>query len=305
MRRRQYMQTAGSLAVLPMNSLYVQQDEPDLLETIATEFFESLPDSEERRSEAVTSCANALCEAQKTISAEVMNSVREGGATVDDFIRRLRFGVRTLNEYNITTVVEESTLERSGQRVDKLTSYLPLLGSFNNLCDAACKVETPNPSSEQVKDFLFAAIAFGVEIGLWSIGAPYKIAFKGTRFVANKTFLRFARHGCRGCVALAMSEIHWAIRGTIYSDAVTQNKIQFIYEQVDDLHTKSQALEYDADLDYSYEEIREIVQQEDSNGGSAVGPTDSEGFLEGLLDFNLNFDFDITLPKIPNISDVW
>lgn len=303
MKRRGYLKSAGSIAIFPIDSFFLQQKTSDQLDTIAREFFDALPDSETERSEAVTDCANALCTAQRAVSKEVIDLVREGGATVDDFIRHLRFGIRTLNEFNITTAVDETTLERSQRATSKLTQYLPLLGSFNNLCDAACKVETPNPDADQVQKFLFAAIAFGIEIGLWSVGAPFNIAFKGTRFVANRTFLRFTRHGCRGCVALAMSEIHWAIRGTIYSDGVTQSNVQFVYKQITELQSESRKIDYDVDLDYTHEEIRNIVEQGEGGGGALLGPVESEGPLEGLLDFDFSFDFNITLPELPSLSD--
>lgn len=288
--------SVGSLAVLPTDLLFSQEDETDPLHNIATGYFSALPTRENKRSQAITDCANALCKARRTVSEETVESVRDGSADVEDFISHLRFGVRILNEHGITTAIDETTLERGQRATGELTKYLPLIGSFNNLVHAACRVETPDPSSEQVEHFLFAAMAFGIEIGLWSTGAPFTIAFRGTRFIANKTFLRFARHGCRGCVALAMSEIHWAIRGTIYSDAVTEDNIQYVFEQMRELQNEAENIDYNVDLDYSLEEIREIAEKEGTTGGGAMGPVNSEDSQEGPLD--------IPFPEFPSLPDI-
>ena len=225
----------------------------------------------------------------------------DGGDSASDIVRRLQFGVRILNEYDITSKIDESMIEAGRKDLDDYTRYLPLVGSFNNLCEAACAVETPDPDPGTVKEFLFATAAFGLEVALWTIGTLYKMAWRGTRFIANRTFLRFARHGCRSCIALLMSELHWAIRGSIYGEVVTESKVEFVWNQIQDLQTEAEDIEYDVDLDYSYEEIQELVESEGAEGAVGVFPQEKEEPLEQFIpDFEMP-ELDIELPNLSEL----
>ena len=269
----------------------------------AEEYFDALPATKSDRNDTVVACANRLCAAEKTVSNAVIDAVVNGGASADTIVRRVQFGVRILNEYEITDTVDEAMVAAGRRDLGQYTRYLPLVGSFNNLCDAACGVETPNPDPEAVKDFLFAAASFGLEVLLWVIGTPYKMAWRGTRFVANRTFLRFANHGCTGCFALVMSELHWAIRGSVYGDVVTEDTVEFVWQQIQEVESTGREWGYDVNLDYSSKEIRSIVQDEAKNSnssGSGVFPQENRGLVERLLpNFELpNIEFEIDIPTL-------
>jgi hypothetical protein len=130
-----------------------------------------------------------------------MSAIVDSGSDTNELLRRVQFGIRILNEHQLTDAIDESMLATTRETLGKGTKYLPLLGSFDNLRRAACAVEPPDRNPEDVEDFLYATAAFGLEVVLWSIGAPYKMAWCGTRFVSNRTFFRFARHGCDSCIA--------------------------------------------------------------------------------------------------------
>lgn len=101
-----------------------------------------------------------------------------------------------------------------------------------------------------------------MEIELWSVGAPYKMAWRGTRFIANRTFLRFAHYGCTRCIAFAMSELHWGIRATLYGDVVEEDKIVFVWNEIQDLKDFAGTLEEEEDynMDMDREDIVGILQ---------------------------------------------
>ncbi len=301
MKRRTFIKTT---AVTPIaaSGVVTAQEERSVIDNLSDGYFDALPETKANRNSTVIECANELCSTRKAISEDVLNTVVNGGDSASDVVRRLQYGVRILNEYNITDKIDESMIKTGRRDIGDYTRYLPLVGSFNNLCEAACAVETPDSNPEAVKDFLFATAAFGLEVALWTIGTPYKMAWSGTRFIANRTFLRFARHGCRGCIALLMSELHWAIRGSIYGEVVTESNVEFVWDQIQDLKTKAEDINYDVDLNFTYEEIQELVGSE---GGGAVGifHQEKEGPIERLIpDIEIpDFDFSIDLPNLDDL----
>ena len=294
MKRRTFLK-ATAVTPIAASGEVTALKEKSTVNDVADSYFDALPETKTERNDTVIQCANELCSARKAISGETLNAVVDSGESVSDVVRRLQFGVRLLNEYNITDKIDESMIESGRRDLSKYTRYLPLIGSFNNLCNAACVVETPDPNPEAVKEFLFASAAFGLEVVLWTIGTPYKMAWRGTRFIANRTFLRFARHGCRGCIALLMSELHWAIRGSVYGEAVTDSNVEFVWDQIQNLKTDAEEWNYDVNLDFTYDEIQNLIAPE---GGSAVGmfPQEKEGLIERYIP-----DFDLELPNLPEL----
>lgn len=300
MKRRDILRAAASLpAILPGAATATV---PSVDEAFSAGYFDALPDTKAKRNDAVVGCANRLCQAQRTISEPVLQSVVEGIKSADSIIRRLTFAVRTLTEYDITTKIDEAMIEAGREDLSDYTRYIPLVQSFNNLCSAACAIETPAPNSEAIRAFLVAVVAFGAEVALWTVGAPYKIAWGGTRYIANRTLLRFARHGCRGCIALLMSELHWAIRGSVYGEVVTESNLEFVWDRIQELQHAAERWGYDVDLAYSYAEVREIVESRDSQRGGALGPLpqEREGPIKRLLSaIELpDFNFKITVPDL-------
>lgn len=303
MKRRTFLKAT---AATPLVATPVSASEDDVdFEDIAENFFDALPDEKAERNDAVVGCANELCEATKLISSDEIDAIVDRGGSADDAIRRAQFGVRILTEYNLTDAIDESMIESGRRDLGKATRYIPLFGSFNNLLKSACAVETPDPDPEAVTDFIYSSIAFGIEVALWTIGAPYQMAWSGTRFIANRTFLRFAGHGCSGCVAFLMSEIHWAIRASVYGHGVTENRVQFVWEEIQGLQEDAEEWDYEVDLDYSYDEIRELIQSEGGGGAVGVFPQEKEEPLERLLpDFEPpEFDFEIELPSLSDLFD--
>lgn len=301
MKRRTFLK-ATAVTPIAASGVVTAQERSSVVDDVTEDYFDALPETKADRNSTVVECANELCSTREAISEEVLNTVVDGGGSVSDVVRRLQYGVRILNEYNITDKIDESMIETGRRDLSDYTRYLPLVGSFNNLCEAACAVETPDPNPEAVKDFLFATAAFGLEVALWTIATPYKMAWSGTRFIANRTFLRFARHGCRGCIALLMSELHWAIRGSIYGEVVTESNVEFVWDQIQDLKAEAEEIDYDVDLDFTYEEIQELVGSE---GGGAVGmfPQEKEGPIQQLIpDIEIpDFDFSIDHPNLDDL----
>jgi len=296
MERRTFLK-ATAVTPIAASGVVNAQEGSRVVDDVSKGYFDVLPETKADSNSTVVECANELCSARKAVSEEVLNAVVDGGGSASDVVRRLQFGVRILNEYDITDRIDESMIEAGRRDLSDYTRYLPLVGSFNNLCEASCAVETPDPNPEAVKDFLFAAAAFGLEVALWTIGTPYKMAWNGTRFIANRTFLRFARYGCRGCIALLMSELHWAIRGTVYGEVVTESNVEFVWNQIQELKTEAEEVDYDVDLNFTYKEIQDLIGSE-SGGAVGMFPQEKEGPIERYVpDFEMP-DFEIDVPSV-------
>lgn len=294
--RRMFLKTAtaASFVSFPVGAGagHTEPNHNHKLENVVKEYFRALPDEKEKRNAAVVQCANRLCSTKEAIAEETIEAVAEKGERVDRALIRAKFGARALTELNLTSAIDESMIVAGRQTVDEYTKYLPLLGSFNNLRAASCAVNADNP--ESIKRFLFAALTFGVEVTLWSIGAPYQMAWKGTRFVSNRTFLRLAKHGCQSCVALAMSELHWAIRGSVYAadEVASENRLEFVVQETKRVEDYANGLQdetgYEVELTVREDQIKrqlDEVGSEVEGVGGPLGPTSSgsKGPLDGLL----------------------
>ena len=225
MKRRRFLMAAGSTPLITTGvSATSEPVDPGF---IGEHFFDALRNVEDqRRGEVLVECANALC-LQERISEQITAEIAGNTDSINTHIRRARFGVRILNENNITHAIDESMVQEVENRSRHYTRFIPLIGSFNNLQHAACQIGD-EPTEEEVRKFLYASIAFGLEVGLWHSAMPYRMAWDGTRFVSNRTFLRYINHSCNGCIALAMSELHWALRSIPYT-VVDDSKVEFVW----------------------------------------------------------------------------
>jgi hypothetical protein len=206
MHRRTFLESAASASTLTPSADRTEGTENDA----AVSFFEPLGELDEAtRGELVVDCANALCVADELPSSDVETLVSDI-TTANTAIRRVRFAVRALNEYNLTRVIDESMIEEISDRATPVTRFTPLFGSYRNLQATACAIGS-NLDPDSVRAFLFACLAFGLEVILWHRNLPYQMAWNGTRFATPRSFLRYA-NGCSSCIAAVMSELHWALR---------------------------------------------------------------------------------------------
>lgn len=300
MKRRHFLTVVG--ASTGVTAVPVSAETDQRLQTIGQSFFESLQQySEDDRGVLLRECTNALCVEDK-ISEEETDEIVEDVDDINHHIRRIRFGIRVLNEHNISTAIDESMVTKVEQRAGNATRFVPLVGSFNNLQAAACAVG-PEPDAEDAEQFLYACLAFGLEVGLWYSTVPYQMAWRGTRFASNRTLLRYANHGCNGCIAFAMSELHWALRSIPYATVSEDRVEEFVFNEIERLRTVAQNEEYEVDVEFSREEITELVgpSLESVGGGGAVAAPPS-GQSTGLPDEYLIFGLISSLATLYIVS---
>lgn len=296
-KRRSYL---SAVVVTPLTAtrgiqIVSAMKDPDHYFGIARHFFDPLRDSDMNSQEMIVGCANELCRTRRTVSEQTLESVINGSRSADNLLRRLRIAVGIFNEFNITTIVSESMVEVGERELRTYTRFIPLVGSFNNLLNAACQVSPNEP--ETLEDFLYASLAFGLEVALWAHGAPYKMAWRGTRFISNRTFLRFARFGCHRCIALVMSELHWALRNAIYAEVVSKDRMEFVLKELRRLQRFAEERDYEVDIEASKDGVERVIQEGESReapGGSVTaGDT---GPLGGILP-------DLPELEVPDLSD--
>lgn len=292
MQRRKFLALAASSPLVTTQSVSAATELEE--EDLSKNYFSALPASRTERRTAVKDSANQICETTQFISQNELEQLADMGKGVDEALQTAQFTVKILNDYNITTAVTEADIETARWDVSDYTRYVPLVQSYMNLRETACAVHIEKP--ETVRAFLFATLAFGLEVALWTTGAPYKLAWRGTRYVANRTFLRFAHHGCSGCIAFAMSELHWAIRGTVYG-VVEDDQFEFVWKQIQAMNQTAASLgdkggQYRVELDRS--DVVALLDESDKDGISG-GPMPREkdnGILDGIL------------PEVPSFDDL-
>lgn len=186
--------------------------------------FYNVSRNQSKRREASLNAATELCEYDRGFEGQAKASAfKAGGSTAKTTSRRLDFAAQIVNE-KLGGSVERAGFSGLRDGVKKTTKYVPLLGSYNDLAQKSC-LASKKRTNESIEEFHIAALMFGVDAALVAGTVYYQPAFAGTRFVANsasKLGLYRLRYLCGNrCWALAMSEVHWAMRGTMLG--VTSN----------------------------------------------------------------------------------
>jgi len=179
---------------------------------------------------------------------ETLNAVVDSGESVSDVVRRLQFGVRLLNEYNITDKIDESMIESGRRDLSKYTRYLPLIGSFNNLCNAACVVETRIQTQKRSK-----SSSSRQRRSVWKLSygpSVLRTRWHGEEHASSPTAHSSGSPGtdAEGVSRSTDERTPLAIRGSVYGEAVTESNVEFVWDQIQNLKTDAEEWNYDANL---------------------------------------------------------
>lgn len=180
-------------------------------------FYAGLPENESERRGVILNSSERLCQFDQKYEGEVTAEMLEdGGTTTENAVRRAHYAAEITNEFNGEVPV--APLDDLRKRSGDVTKYAPLLASYNQMSDKAC-VAAGERTDTAIHEYQIAVVMFGVDAMLISTGAFYRPAFAGTRFTANKASqlgLYRLRYVCGNrCWALAMSEVHVALRGSM------------------------------------------------------------------------------------------
>jgi hypothetical protein len=172
--------------------------------------------------------------------------------------------VEVLHENNLAKIIDVSLLNSIGKRADIVVRYAPLLGSVNNVLNKAEafataikeRTEFSDGLSELQRtrylDFVLSIACLCLEVGLIWVGAPFKLAWKGTHqifFARSGTLFRLGRYGGDRFVAFFMSEVHWELREALFDDVVTTEKARWVTNEVNEFRREPQFTELKNDAD--------------------------------------------------------
>jgi len=178
------------------------------IQSLFSGFYSKLGDADQQRRETTIQTAQQLCSSTQDFGnvSNAASAVAEGKEST----RRLDFAVQIINE-NFNEQLSRSAISDLRGATNRASRFVPVVGSFNAMHSDACAVAS-DPTQEAIEDYYISTMSFGVEVGMAQVGF-YRSAFRGTRYVANNANLAKLRTVCGDrCYALAMSEIHWALR---------------------------------------------------------------------------------------------
>ncbi|QCS44740.1 hypothetical protein [Natrinema versiforme] len=248
----------------------LNETEQQRVQELVTGFYDNLDETVEndsKRRAVVLESAEKLCEKDRTFENELNRSMlKEGGDATGDAVRRADYAAQIANEFNSDVPVDPLGDIRDG--TSEVTKYAPLIGSYNQMSDKACaasELQTEDAASEEqmeeaIQEYQIATVMFGVDAMLISTGAFYQPAFVSTRFAANKASqlgLYRLRYVCGNrCWALAMSEVHVWVRGSMLTG--TSALLRQAGEMGADLNQEDLeaiADEHDTDVDKMLENV--------------------------------------------------
>jgi hypothetical protein len=167
---------------------------------------------------------------------DIVSAVNTASAGRTD-LRSFSRLVEVLHENNLAGIIDESLLNSIGGQADRVVKYAPLLGAVNNVLKKAeaFSTEPAGRRREEYVNFILSIACLCLEAGLMWVGAPYKLAWKGTHtifFARSGTLFRLGRYGGDRFVAFFMSEIHWELREAIFDDVITTDRARWVAKEV-------------------------------------------------------------------------
>ncbi|WP_255170073.1 hypothetical protein [Natrononativus amylolyticus] len=196
---------------------------------------------------------------------DVGDAAEEVAAVESDFSRqtfRAQHLLALLNERGMVATLGPDDIKAVRQQVQSHTRYLPLVGSFNNVVQAASDVEEDDQQS--VRHFYLAVAAFAVEVLFFKFAIGYPLAFRGTNVLATQsTFARLLQRTSPKMHGLILSEVHWALRQGISraSGVIAASTLTFVYDITQELKDEGIQSEIDGlpdEIDIDRDEIADI-----------------------------------------------
>lgn len=307
-KRRGFLTTVGSAVAYPALSSRALAERGSVhdveFEKLTTGIFAELPDGSKDLRDELASLANAIVRNGELIEWRLINEGFSSVGVAEDLLRRTEFVIQILHNHHVGNYLDEAWIASTRSRFKIVTRFLPMVTSYNNLYRSARHLDRivehahslSVVSDEVFEDFTYSIATFALELGLWTVGTPYKMAWVGTRFISNRTLLRMLHYLDNRLVALLMSEIHWKIREAIYANIsanhieATAEEVTYILGKFDELaqfavaqsvKTSSGSYLHEVDLAISRSELRRY---------DFMGPPDSSDGRDGILSW-FGFDF--------------
>lgn len=204
--------------------------------------------------------------------------------------------LEAFHEHGLASYIDENYLYALGGKADVVLRYAPLIGSMNNVLKTA-ETFANAPEGDRRGEyelFVLTIVCFCLELGLFYVGAPYKLAWKGTHkifFARSGTLFRLGRYGGDRFVGFIMSEVHYELREALFDNVVAADKAQWVIEQVNEQHEipeftslRDEGSEYVENVqEFTKDELKQHeYAQEFIKGSAQVGYGWTSEFVESL-----------------------
>lgn len=270
-------------------------------EKLITNFYTKLPDTPEELRDVLEDVANIIHENGRKIDEPLIEKALSSIGDAEELARRTKFVIDILHNNDLGNYLDDTWVVAARNNLKVITRFLPLATSFNNLYLHAKDLDNTVKEKLEVKDekyetFGYALLAFAIEVGFFCYGTPYRMAWRGTRFVSNRTLLRVGEHLDNKLIALVMSEIHWKIREEIYEEINADNlgflggllssgkHLDYILGEVDDLQSFARdevEASYMKNVDLNID--RETLKEWDLKELSESNSNDDDGGIGSFL----------------------
>jgi hypothetical protein len=178
--------------------------------------------------------------------------------TYKEFADRLNQIIYLLNrETDIFDIPKLDTSLEGFQKISKVvTEFTPLINNYNEVISTSKKVRRDEP--ETLDDFYVASGKLGIEVGIITCAAYYKVAYKSVGIIYRASGLNRLAFTCPTCIKIILSDAHWFIRNTLVEES--SKRIFPIFEEVKKW-VETDLDEIPAAAEEKYEEVKEWLNQ--------------------------------------------
>ncbi|UPV72935.1 hypothetical protein M0R89_10285 [Halorussus limi] len=148
----------------------------------------------------------------------------------------------------------EDALSSFDNALRSISSLVPVAGSLFGMVENGCaydrfaEQEKEDKAEEAKEDFLICAVMLLLDLLLIYTGGTYKIAFRGTRKIANTLLVRIRSLIGFDAYSIVMKTVYWLVHGTV------ENSPSLIAEEIDETETTLEGV----DIDYNESEFLEV-----------------------------------------------
>lgn len=234
----------------------------------------------ENRQEEAWDAAKEIYELERSVSDELdqystedIAEVMEKASAARSDLRSFSRLIEVLHENDLAGIIDESLLNSIGKRADIIVRWAPVIGGVNNVLKKAETFATAIDGSADFEEglseaqrskymnFVLSIACLCLEVGLMWVGAPFKLAWKGTHeifFARSGTLFRLGRYGGDRFVAFFMSEVHWELREALFDDVVTTDKARWVTNEVNEFRQEPEFTELRDDAESLIDEHSEF-----------------------------------------------
>lgn len=210
-------------------------------------------------------------------------------------LRRTEKVVEVLNEDLNVDIPKRyiNSISRMNSSSSTINKCLPVVAAGQNCIEAAENYQEAKETGQRDKirkakeDLFISFFLLACHVIILQSSTTYKLSFRGTRYAANRGLVYIRKYMGNRVYALILSEVHWAIRGTlngVISTIVDRSKsiVWSLYFELDSEERRElQNIKESLDYDFLKEESKANESDDSDSWFSGLFSEDSDS---GLFD---------------------